>query len=160
MGQICQKFCKLCQNFIVTCHFSVSNHKLDGFRNLLLKIDGFLSRNEVTALPKLNLLIFTLLENIFFNSLPNRQVHSRECISSGPPNFEKDVHAVWFYKKQCKISTSAVSYLDLEFQLVSFHSLPPNFNYRFLSYRQRNFYFSYFLKKGQISVHFMITEVL
>ena len=70
------------------------------------------------------------------------------------------LHAVWFYKKRCKISTSAVSYLDLEFQLVSFLSLPPNFNYRFLSYRQRNFYFSYFLKKGQILVHFMITEVL
>ena len=29
------------------------------------------------------------------------------------------LHSVWFYKKHCKISTSAVSYFGLEFQLVT-----------------------------------------
>ena len=32
---------------------------------------------------------------------------------------DKGVHAVWFYKKRRKISTSAVSYFGLEFQLVT-----------------------------------------
>ena len=31
----------------------------------------------------------------------------------------ENIHAVWFYKKHHKISTSAVSYFGLEFQLVT-----------------------------------------
>ena len=45
----------------------------------------------------------------------NKVVSPREKIATA----WKLIHAVWFYKKRCKISTSAVSYIGLDFQLVT-----------------------------------------